>query len=433
MNLKDIKIKISQITKKSLFKDTSWMLIARLINVIVQAAYFIILARSLGTANYGSFVGISALASLLTPFVALGSDDILVKQVSVDRGVFPSYWGNNLLIVVVNSIVITSGLLLISGLIFPKDISLVPIAFILIADLLCLNLQDSSNKAMRAVGLVHKAAQLIVLSTVGKLLAILGIITFLNNFDFSATVDLKTWSLLYFLSSLLVGLFALLTINKMVGKPRLMLSRIKSDIRQGVYFSLGMSANNINNNIDKAMLVNMATLDATGIYGSAYRFINIGDVPMLAMFNATYPRFFQYGALGWDSCLNFAKKLLPIILGYGILSFVAFQVFAPIVPQILGAEYQNIVSTLRWLAPLPFISALQLLVANTLTGLGHQKTRSIIQIVAATINIALNIWLIPIYGLYGAIWATLVSDGSRVICLSIALVYLYSLSKKSSV
>ena len=146
----------------------------------------------MGTANYGSFVGISALASLLTPFVALGSDDILVKQVSVDRGVFPSYWGNNLLIVVVNSIVITSGLLLISGLIFPKDISLVPIAFILIADLLCLNLQDSSNKAMRAVGLVHKAAQLIVLSTVGKLLAILGIITFLNNFDFSATVDLKT-------------------------------------------------------------------------------------------------------------------------------------------------------------------------------------------------------------------------------------------------
>jgi len=433
MNLKDIKIKISQITKKSLFKDTSWMLIARLINVIVQAAYFIILARSLGTANYGSFVGISALASLLTPFVALGSDDILVKQVSVDRGVFPSYWGNNLLIVVVNSIVITSGLLLISGLIFPKDISLVPIAFILIADLLCLNLQDSSNKAMRAVGLVHKAAQLIVLSTVGKLLAILGIITFLNNFDFSATVDLKTWSLLYFLSSLLVGLFALLTINKMVGKPRLMLNRIKSDMAQGIYFSLGMSANNINNNIDKTMLVSMATLDATGIYGSAYRFINIGDVPMLAMFNATYPRFFQYGALGWDSCLNFAKKLLPIILGYGILSFAAFQVFAPIVPQILGAEYQNVVDTLRWLAPLPFISALQLLVANTLTGLGHQKTRSIIQIVAATINVALNIWLIPIYGLYGAIWATLVSDGSRVICLSIALVYLYSLSKKSSV
>ncbi len=433
MNLKDIKIRIAQITNKALFKDTSWMLIARLINVIVQAAYFIILARSLGTENYGSFVGVSALASLLSPFVALGSDDILVKRVSVERGVFPSYWGNALLILLVNSMVITSCLLLVSGLIFPDNISLVPIAFILIADLLCLNLQDASNKAMRAVGLVHKAAQLIVLSTLGKLIAILCIVAFLNNFDFSATVDIETWSVLYFFSSMLVGLFALLTINKTVGKPRLMLARIKSDIRQGIYFSLGMSANNINNNIDKTMLLNMATLEATGIYGSAYRFINIGDVPMLAMFNATYPRFFQHGALGWDNCLNFARKLLPIILVYGILSFVAFQAFAPIVPQILGSEYQNVISTLRWLASLPLISALHLLVANTLTGLGHQKTRSIIQVIAAAINIALNIWLIPIHGLYGAIWATLASDVSRVICLSIALIYLYSLNKKSPV
>ncbi len=431
MNPKDIKSKIAQITNKELFKDTSWMLIARLINVLVQAAYFIVLARSLGAENYGSFVGVSALASLLSPFVALGSDDILVKQVSVNRTVFSSYWGNVLLILVLNSILITSCLLLISGLIFPDNIPLLAIAFILIADLLCLNLQDASNKAMRTVGLVHKAAQLIVLSTVGKLLAILGIISFLNNFDFSVTVDIKIWAILYFASSLLVSLFAILTINKMVAKPRLALSRIKSDIRQGIYFSLGMSANNINNNIDKTMLVKMATLDATGVYGSAYRFINIGDVPMLALFNATYPRFFKHGSVGWSNCLKFAKKLLPIILSYGILSFVAFQAFAPIVPQILGAEYQNVVSTLRWLAPLPLISALHLLVANTLTGLGHQKIRSMIQVIAAAINIALNIWLIPIYGLYGAIWATLASDSIRVICLTTTLLYLYSLSKKS--
>ena len=65
MNLKDIKAKMSNVSKRSLFKDTSWILIARLINVVIQAAYFIILARSLGTKNYGSFVGISALASLL--------------------------------------------------------------------------------------------------------------------------------------------------------------------------------------------------------------------------------------------------------------------------------------------------------------------------------------------------------------------------------
>ena len=431
MNLKDIKIRIANIANKSLFKDTSWILIARLINVVVQAAYFIILARSLGAENYGSFVGISALASLLSPFVPLGSDDILVKQVSVKRGVFPTYWGNALLVLLVNSVIITSCLLLISGFIFPDNVPLASIGFILIADLLCLNIQDTSNKAMRAVGIVKKAAQLIVLSTLGKLLAILAIITFLNELDFSARVDIQTWSILYFISSLSVSLFAVLTINKIVGKPKLMLSRLKPDIQQGIYFSLGMSASNINNDIDKTMLVSMASLNATGVYGSAYRFINIGHVPMLSLFNATYPRFFQYGSQGWDKCLGFSKKLLPIVVGYGIVGFVGFQIFAPIVPKILGTEYENVISTLRWLAPLPLISGLQMLVSNTLTGLGHQKARSIIQMTSAVLNVGLNIWLIPLYGLYGAIWATLVSDTMRVVCLFIALLYLYNLSKKS--
>lgn len=433
MNLTGIKVKIAQITNKSLFKDTFWMLIARLFNILVQAAYFIILARSLGTENYGFFVGVSALASLLFPFVSLGSDDVLVKEVSVNRTIFSSYWGNTLLILLINSILITGGLLLISGLIFPNELSLLTIAFLLSADLFGLGLQEASNKALRAVGLVHKAAQLVVFNTVGKLLAVLCLITFSYNLDFSANVDIGIWSIFYLISSLLVSLFALLTIDKMVGKPRLKLARIKSDIAQGIYFAIGISANNVNNNIDKTMLVSMAGLDATGIYGSAYRFINIGDVPMIALFNASYPRFFQQGSLGWDSCLKFAKKLLPICLVYGVLSFAAFQVCAPMIPKILGSEYQNAIATLRWLAPLPMINGLQLLISNTLTGLGYQKIRSTIQIVAAVINIALNICFIPLFGLYGAIWATLTSDSIRVLCLGIALFYLYNLSKKSSI
>ena len=430
MNLTAIKTKIAMLTGKSLFKDTSWLLVARLINVLVQAVYFIILARTLGAEHYGSFIGITALASLLFPFISLGSDDVLVKEVSVNRAVFPSYWGNALLILLVNSITVTVFLLLLSGVIFPDNISSITVAFLLIADLLGLGLQEASNKAMRSVGLVDKAAVLIVLNTVGKLLAVLCLIVFIGDLNISTNVDVKAWSMLYFANSISVGLLAILAINKMVGKPRLKLSRIRSDIAQGIYFSIGMSASNINNNIDKTMLTSMATLDATGIYGSAYRFINIGDVPMIAMFNASYPKFFQQGALGWKSCLNFASKLLPIILIYGVTSFAAFQVFAPIVPLILGAEYQDAVSTLKWLAPLPLISALQLLIANTLTGLGYQKIRSIIQILAAVINIALNIWLIPIYGLYGAIWATLSSDVMRTICLGAVLTYLYSLSEK---
>ena len=431
INLANIKLRIAKFTKKALFKDVSYMLVARLANVFFQAVYFVALARALGAENYGSFVGVSSLASLIFPFIALGSDDVLVKEVAVNKFVFSRYWGNTLLILVINSIGMTGILLCMAPLIFHDNISSLTIAFLLIADLFGLGLLEASNKAFRAVGLVHKAAQLVVLNTVGKLLSTLFLVTFLDNPNSSANATISNWSVLYFISSISVGIFALLTVNRIAGKPALNLAWVKSDIGQGIYFSIGMSANNINNNIDKTMLASMATLESTGIYGSAYRFINIGDVPILALFNATYPRFFQQGSLGIKNCLNFAKKLLPFIISYGIVSFAAYQIFAPLIPKVLGAEYQNAILTLRWLAPLPAINALHLLAANTLTGLGYNRTRSIAQVIAAILNIILNIWLIPAFGLYGAIWATLTSDGVRLIILCITLLFLYSLDERT--
>ncbi|VEP14363.1 Polysaccharide biosynthesis family protein [Hyella patelloides LEGE 07179] len=426
-----IKVKIAQITKKGLFKDASWMLIARLINVVVQAAYFVIVARALGAANYGSFVGVTSLASLLFPFIALGSDNVLVKEVSVNRQVFSSHWGNTLLILVINSICLTSILLLISPLIFPDNIPLPTIACLLVADLFCLGLLEASNKAFRAVDSIKKTAQMVVLNTVGKLLAALCLVTLFKNISSTGNASINIWAILYLISSILVSFLSLITVNKIAGKPRLNLSRIKSDIGQGIYFSIGMSASNINNNVDKTMLASMATLEATGIYGSAYRFINIGNVPIAALFNATYPRFFKQGVKGIKNCFGFAKKLLPLLIGYGILSFVAYQVFAPLIPKILGAEYENAISTLRWLAILPAINALHLVAADTLTGSGYQKIRSIIQVTAAILNVSLNIWLIPTRGLYGAIWATLASDGVRLVCLWIVLFYFYIVETKN--
>jgi O-antigen/teichoic acid export membrane protein len=430
--LNAIKAKITQITQKGLFKDASWMLIARLINVVVQAAYFIIIARVLGAENYGSFVGVTSLASLIFPFIALGIDNVLVKEVAVNRQVFSSHWGNTLLVLVVNSVLVTVILLLISPLIFPDNISLLTIALLLIADLFCLGLLEASSKAFRAVDLMSKTAILVVFNTVSKLIAALCLVAFFQPINTSKNIGINSWAFLYCLSSIVVSLISFIAVNKMAGKPTLNLSRIKSDVGLGIYFAIGLSASNINNDVDKTMLASMATLEATGIYGSAYRFISIGNVPVGALFNATYPRFFQQGVKGLKNCFSFAKKLLPVLVGYGIVSFLAYQIFAPLIPKILGAEYANAISTLRWLAILPATSGLQLLAADTLTGAGYQRVRSIIQVIAAIMNIVLNLWLIPIKGLYGAIWATLISDTLRLIVLWIVLFYLYRQETKNS-
>jgi len=419
MNLAEIRLKTTNLFQSSLAQDTLWILLSKLFNVVMQAGYFIIVARLLGAEDYGFFLAITASASIVFPFIALGSEHILVKNVSINKATFNIYWGNTLVLLITNGIAFTAILLFVSVQTFAKNIAPETVLLILLADLICLGFLDLSCKALISVDMVKKMAQLGVLSTCGKLLAALSLSVFFVQ------PDTATWAYLYFISSVTTAAIAILVVNKMVGSPRPVLSEITSNIGEGLYFSVSASAANINANIDKTMLASLATATATGIYGAAYRFIDVGYVPLLALFGATYTRFFQHGASGIRSSLGFAKRLFPFVALYAIASVIGYWIFSPFVPVLLGQEYQEAVAALLWLAPLPAIASFQYLAADTLTGAGHQKARSIVQVSAAIMNILLNIWLIPIYSWKGAAWATLISDSLRLICLWLIVLWLY--------
>lgn len=66
----------------------------------------------------------------------------------------------------------------------------------------------------------------------------------------------------------------------------------------------------------------------------------------------------------------------------------------------------------RWLAFIPVLKTLQYFVADALSGSGFHSWRTGVQIVVAGGNIAANFWLMPRYGWWGAVWASLVSDAA---------------------
>lgn len=419
MNLAKIKIRAANLFQSNLAQDTLWMLFSKLFNVIMQAAYFVIVARLLGKENYGSFIVITATASIVFPFVPLGSEHLLVKNVSSNRALFATYWGNGLTLLTANGALFTIILLLLAPLLFPQNVPWVAILLILIADLICLALLDLGFKSLMAVNLVSKTAQLGILGTCSKLLAALSLSVFFTN------PNVATWSYLYFTSSVVMAIVTVLLVNKMVDSPRPVLSELKTNLSQGLYFSISTSANNINTNLDKSMLGKLASVGAAGIYGSAYRFINVGNVPLLALFGAAYTRFFKHGASGIRGSLKFARRLLPILIVYAIASVAGYWLLAPFIPAILGEEYREAIEALLWLSPLPAIATFQYLAADTLTGSGNQKARSIVQVSAAITNVLLNIWLIPQFSWKGAACATLISDSLRLVCLWVIVFVLY--------
>lgn len=405
MNLNSIKARIERLFQKSLVRNTLWMMLSQGLRLVLQAAYFVIIARALGAEQYGAFIGATALAAILAPFASLGSGDILIKNVSRNPQLFKESWGNALFMLVVSSFMLLILVMVAAPFLLPKTIPIILLFCVALSDLFFLRTLDTASKAFLAMDLVSRSAQLTVLLTLKNLIAALIFVSFFKN------PDILVWACLYLASTAVAALIACLLVTRMLGYPKLALSLIKPEIRQGFYFSISLSAQTINNDIDKTMLASLSTLEATGIYAAAYRLIDVAFVPVYALLGAAYAKFFQEGEAGIRGSLNFAKRLAPIAGGYGIAAGIVLFLIAPFVPYILGKEYINAVEAVRWLAPLLFLKAMQYFAADTLTGAGFQGIRSAMQALVAAFNFAINIWLIPLYSWRGAAWSSLVSDG----------------------
>lgn len=416
--MKKIISKLKETLGKSLLKDSMWMLSSQITGIFIQGAYFVIVARVLGAEAYGIFVGIASFVKLVFPFVGCGNSDIFLKYVSRDSKLFRGYWGTTLLtsfLFVLGLVPIMLGLVKV---IFSPDTSLLLVLFILLADLLGGKVFDLASKAFVACDQFKLNAQSRILFSIGKLLAAVGLLIFFEDGNVVA------WGGLYCLGSILPATVSLLTVNKLFGNPVFNLKKYPPEFTEGFFFAISQSAETVNGQIDRTMLVSLGTADAAGIYAAGYRFIDVGYIIIIAVMSATYTRFLRHGASGIKAGLKFALKLVPVAVGYGILSTITLLSIAPFTASILGAEYAQSAGVLIWLAPIHLIATLQFIAADTLTGAGFHRARSVLQVVAAVINFGANLYLIPRFSWQGAAWATLTSEMFKLITLWL-LVFFY--------
>ncbi len=410
-NLRSLKARLAAISQHHFFRKTFWTIIARLGGLVMQLGYFVLVARTLTLGEYGMFIGISALASLLVSFAGFGSGDILIKNVSRDRELFRDYWGNALLTSTVSSFVLILLCLLATQLFFPEKGSTLVVFLILFSDIFCLTLWNIAGDAFSSVDLLYKVAQTDVVYAANKL--VVAVVLAMGVWR----QDLTTWAWLYCASSVITAAISVAIVHQSIAGPRFRPSMALKNLKEGVYFSLSYSAEKVNGDIDKTMLASAASFQATGIYAAGSRFLTSAYTPLQVLFNNSYMRYFKHGANGITGSFGFAKRLLPAVVGYGAATTLGFVLLSPLVPRILGDSYQETVMVLRWLSPYVLILGVQAIAADTLTGAGFQSWRSGVNVGAAIVNISLNFWLIPLYSWKGAAWATLISDGSKLLVL----------------
>jgi O-antigen/teichoic acid export membrane protein len=392
------------VLKSTLARNTGWMLCGQGLKLLIQALYFTVIARSLGAQNYGAFVGVVGLVGILFPFGTLGSGYLMIKNVAHDPRQFKKNWGMALWTTLLSGGILFGVVVSVSRLLLPKSIPVPLVMFVAASDLLGTSITGICGQAFVAFERMQWTASINVLLSTTRLAAAL-ILAALHH-----SPSALEWGRFYFASTSLVAVIALLLVLLKLGAPAFRLSRPSAETREGLYFSVGSSAQTIYNDIDKAMLARLGTLEATGIYGAAYRLIDVSFAPVWSLLAAAYPGQFRAGKGGISATLQYAKPLVSKALGYATLVCVALLAGAGIVPLVLGREYHSTVEALRWLAILPMLKVVHSFLTDMLAGAGYQGLRTVIHVGVAVFNVLINLWLIRAYSWRGAAWSSIASD-----------------------
>lgn len=401
-----------------LFRNTASMLAGSGARLLIQGVYFVLIARALGAAHYGAFVGVAALVAILAPFSPFGTGQIIVRNVARDRRAFHYSWGNALWMTGVSGSILLAVVLLLARYVLAEKVPLALVLLIGCSDLLLAAVVGLAALAFQAVEQLHRTAQIQVALTAAHAVAAVVLVLSVRH------PTALSWGFFYCFSSAVGAVYAIALVSSKLGSPRLSLRRLRSDLLEGFYFAISLSSQSIYNNIDKTMLVRLATFGAAGIYAAAYRLLDLAFQPVSALLASTYPRFFQHGTQGLQGTKRLAKRFLPFAAGYAILASGVLILAAPVLPFVLGHDFRESVDALRWLSPIVLFRAVHYFLADTLTGAGFQGLRSALQIFIAALNVVLNLWLIPAYSWRGAAWASLGSDGMLAVCMFLAILFL---------
>lgn len=392
--------------KRTLARDTLWVLLGQAGRAGLQAAYFVLVARSLGVEGFGAFSGVLAVVAAMAPFATIGMGHLLVRDVVRDPAAFAGAWGRALRLTLTSGVLLLAITVGLARLILPSHIPTLLVVLLASSDVVFARLVDLSGQAYQGRNRVDRMVAVQWVLSSARLAGLIATVLVVHS------PTPTQWATVYLAATVLSALITTQVASRELGRPQWGAPARLLDYRDGALFTVTVSAANVYNDIDKALLPRLSTLEASGLYGAAYKVLVLATLPLMSLLQASYARFFKHGSEGIQGGLAFARRLAPGAFAYGLLASAGLYLTAPLLPLLLGSAYAPAVDAVRLLAIVPLFKAAQILSANTLTGSNHQGARTWAQGGACLLNVGLNLWLIPQYSWRGAGYATLATESA---------------------
>lgn len=393
---------------ESLRRGSLWMIAGQMSALGFQAIYFVLMGRTLGSREYGAFVGVVALVAVLGQFSGCGMEMVLLRNVSRDPASFAATWGSALRVTAVGFVALLAIALGIGHFLLRGGLLLL-VPWIAVSDGLFGKLAQLAGRALQGAEQMRSMAKLTAAMNLGR--AILAAILFGYVHWWSGRADALLWARVYWIAPMVVGLAACWTVTKRFGWPKFERMRLR-DWSEGLSFSLSNSSISLYNDIDKTFLVSLGNTFAAGIYGAAYRIADVPSAPLYSIYAAATPRLFCEGGESVERAHALSKRILRRTFLYGVGAAAALFFGAGLLPVLFGPSFRESVVALRWLCLLPLLRVLHYAWGTTITTSASQWNRTATQAGAAVLNLVLCAWMIPRWSWQGAAVASLLTDGA---------------------
>ena len=398
-------------------------LLTRALVTLIGVVITILVARSLGPEGRGIFTIAMTIAAIGVQVGHLGLSSSNVYYASANQGLLNMLIGNTLFFGVVGSTLVVLLIWLVflywptyapvSGPILSLALVWVPIG---IGMLLIQNLYLGMHK-VRIYNFIELAKQ------VGTLLSILFV--YLLGYESPE---------LYFLVSLLIiiVIFIAVVIHIISGqgyRPEVSSRLFVEHAKYGIKAYFAMLFAYLVLRIDLLMIQYLQGELSTGLYSIAVAIADVLILVPVAIGTVLFPRLssLENDRERWLLTSRVVHwVILVMVISTGLLLFIGSNLLV----FLFGQEYSTAVPAMKILIPAVAILGINVVFMNYFASLGMPMISVISPALAAIVNIPANYLLIPIMGIIGAAWASLISY-SLMLIMSLGYIRLLQKSSKS--
>lgn len=384
-------------------KNILWLFFDKILKMGVGVFVFVLMARHLGPENFGLFNYIVALVSLFGAIAVLGLNAIVVKELVEDSNK-EKILGTTFVLRITGAVVSYFFLVLTIYLLRPND-DLSKYLIVIIGISLLFASSDVVKYWFESQ--INSKYAVIVENSVFLVFAVVKLFLIYNNASIEAYVYVAVVESVF----LFFGLFYMYyKQGKLLNKWHFNKEKAKNLLSQSWPLIVSSAAWIIYTKIDQIMIGQMLSDEEVGYYSAASRLSEVANFLPAIITLSIVPALIKL-RLKNDILYNYRfQQLYYLVVTLMVVVAIIATLFSELIITFLYGEiYLSSASVLSIHFWIVIITSLAIVSGKYLVNAGLQKITMQRHIIGVLLNIPLNYFMIPVYGINGSAIASLLS------------------------